>query len=138
MSPPLQGDAITEASIRQLVDQVRQACSCSKPLATMGVDLPMAWYPEVDANVVLMDEELQLSELAAEVQKMLDAKNESRSETLENVAIPPGNHSSQDHSGQAGPISNVNNWTLGMSPWKLSIGVFAALSVAGMVFWIRT
>ena len=38
MSPPLVGDEIDGDHIHTLVTQIRQACSCSLPLATMGVD----------------------------------------------------------------------------------------------------
>lgn len=74
MTPPLQADAITADNINQLVYQIRQACSCSKPLPTMGVDLPLAWTDAVDSSVVLMDQELELSQLQSEVENMLAAK----------------------------------------------------------------
>jgi hypothetical protein len=74
MAPPLVGDEIDEEHIEQLVTMVRQACSCSMPLATMGVDLPLVWPDSVDSTVILMDQELELSELDAEVRNMLASK----------------------------------------------------------------
>jgi hypothetical protein len=74
MSPPLVGDEINAESIATLVTMIRQACSCSKPLATMGVDVPLVWSDAIDSTVVLMDDELELSELDTEVQNMLAAK----------------------------------------------------------------
>jgi hypothetical protein len=74
MTPPLQGDAITADNINQLVFQIRQACSCSQPLPTMGVDLPLTWSDAIDSSVVLMDQELDLSQLESEVENMLAAK----------------------------------------------------------------
>jgi hypothetical protein len=140
MSPPLQGDAITEESINQLVYQLRQACSCSKPLATMGVDLPLAWPDKVDATVVLMDEELELSELAAKVQKMFDAKTESHSASLELVVIPPGDDLRDEGSDDIEPAGEDDDHSATLSlpgAWLVGIVLVAALSITGTILWIR-
>ncbi len=91
MSPPLVGDQINETHIGNLVTQIRQACSCSLPLQTMGVDLPLSWSETVDSSVLLMDEEIDLAELGEEVQNMLSAKA-ARAEIGEPVllSIPAG------------------------------------------------
>ena len=94
MSPPLLGDEITRDNINNLVTQIRQACSCSKPLSTMGVDIPLVWSDSIDSSVVLMDDEIKLSELEAEVQSMLAAKSAADSLTdATEIAIPPGKQS---------------------------------------------
>ncbi len=74
MSPPLVGDEINSENIHGLVTRIRQACSCSMPLPTIGVDIPLVWSDAVDSTVILMDQELDLSQLDVEVQNMLAAK----------------------------------------------------------------
>ncbi len=44
----------------------------------MGVDIPLVWSDAIDSTVILMDQELDLSELDAEVQNMLAQKSEQR------------------------------------------------------------
>ena len=91
MSPPLIGDEITADNIHTLITQIRQACSCSKPLSTMGVDLPLVWSDANDLNIILMDAEIDLSDLDSEVQNMLDAKaNAAAVSETDEVPIPPG------------------------------------------------
>ena len=93
MSPPLLGDAINADNIGALVTQIRQACSCSKPLQTMGVDVPLVWSDEVDSTVILMDAELDLSQLDTEVRNMMAAKATAATVTEPTILpIPTGSH----------------------------------------------
>lgn len=95
MSPPLTGDQIDADNVDNLVTQIRQACSCSQPLPTMGVDVPLLWSGDIDSSVVLMDQELDLSELETEVQNMLAAKTLADANGEPSVIpIPPGRRSS--------------------------------------------
>ncbi len=50
MSPPLVGDQIDATNIDKLVTRIRQACSCSSPLPTMGVDIPLIWSDAIDST----------------------------------------------------------------------------------------
>jgi hypothetical protein len=54
MNPPLIGEEITPAGLNGLIEQVLMDCSCSKPLPSMGVDLPMVWTAELDEQVVAL------------------------------------------------------------------------------------
>ncbi len=100
MSPPLAGDEITAQNIEKLVAQIRQTCSCSKPLPTMGVDIPLLWPDEIDQAVVLLDQELSLSELDAEVQNMMAAKATGKTKSdAATIAIPPGRQAEAPHAG---------------------------------------
>jgi hypothetical protein len=49
MGPPLTGAEITGEAIGTLLKELTQDCTCSKPLAAMGVDLPMHWNSRFDA-----------------------------------------------------------------------------------------
>ena len=59
MEPPLFGEQITRDEVDNLIEQLCAACSCSKPLPMLGVDLPLVWTPELDSTLVLMDAELE-------------------------------------------------------------------------------
>ncbi len=97
MTPPLVGEEISADNVAQLVHTIRQACSCSKPLPTMGVDLPLIWSGDVDSTVVLMDQEIDLQDLDAEVQNMLALKaNDSAAGPPVAVPIPSGQTSVAD------------------------------------------
>lgn len=96
MGPPLKGDEINPANVQTLVTEIRQACSCSKPLPTMGVDVPLIWSEQVDSSVVLMDQELDLNNLETEVETMLALKAAvEKSGEPKLLSIPPGNESAE-------------------------------------------
>ena len=65
MSPPLAGAEIQAEPIGSLIRQLRQACSCSKPLPSLGVDLPLVWNEQWDARVIPISEETDEIELAS-------------------------------------------------------------------------
>jgi len=52
MGPPLEGDAITEGALDQLLARLVEVCSCLRPPSMMGVDLPMTWEPAIEQAVV--------------------------------------------------------------------------------------
>jgi hypothetical protein len=54
MSPPLEGEDISKAAIDELIEQVALDCSCSKPVHTLGVDIPLAWNDQSNAEVVYL------------------------------------------------------------------------------------
>jgi len=56
MAPPLQGAEITQPHVTELIKQLEEACSCSKPLTSMGVDIPLIWDERLDATVVRISE----------------------------------------------------------------------------------
>ncbi len=56
MSPPLQGMEISQKQLNQLVDQIYQDCNCSKPLTSLGVDVPLVWNEELAKSFVPVSE----------------------------------------------------------------------------------
>lgn len=52
LAPPLQGAEITEEAVDALLSQLVEICSCLRPPAMMGVDIPMTWEEELDEKVV--------------------------------------------------------------------------------------
>jgi len=52
MSPPLLGPEITRKRINELIDQIYQDCNCSKPLPSIGVDLPLVWNEDLAKTFV--------------------------------------------------------------------------------------
>jgi len=124
MAPPLVGDEINSENVHNLVTQIRRACSCSKPLATMGVDVPLVWSDAIDSTVILMDDEIALSELDTEVQNMLAAK--ATSQVIGDPAvipIPPGQPATTQH-----PVASVT--TNRVTPVTFVIGMLLAIVFA--------
>jgi hypothetical protein len=52
MNPPLVGEEITPDAVDELVKQVLAECACSKPLPSIGVDLPLVWPAVLDEAVI--------------------------------------------------------------------------------------
>lgn len=139
MSPPLIDEQINAESIHTLVSTIRQACSCSRPLATMGVDMPLVWSDVVDASVILMDDDIELSELDAEVQNMLAAKaGDGQSEQPTMIPIPAGQ---PPESPAAVATSNEQVATVAVATSDptatLAVGFCAVAIVAFAVLLIR-
>jgi hypothetical protein len=64
--PPLEGDAITEARLNEQLEQLIEACTCMRPPASMGVDIPMIWTQALDDTVVRLQTEEDVSAVPAE------------------------------------------------------------------------
>ena len=145
MTPPLAGDQISTENVMQLVTTILQACSCSKPLPTMGVDLPLIWNDSVDASVVLMDSEIDLKQLDEEVQKMLAAKAiDENAEPIE-VSIATGKSPEQeevepasDTTAQA--VSAAHDETsdnAALVNMKILTGLLAVVMIAVVIFQLQ-
>jgi len=52
MSPPLEGEEITEVALDGLIETLRAECTCLRPPARLGVDIPMTWNASLDEIVV--------------------------------------------------------------------------------------
>lgn len=65
MAPPLVGNDITEGRIDELIGQLIQQCACSKPLPTMGVDLPLVWNNELDKTLVAISDAVDAAQTGA-------------------------------------------------------------------------
>jgi hypothetical protein len=143
MSPPLVGEQINAESIDTLVTTIRQACSCSKPLATMGVDMPLVWSDAIDSTVILMDDELELSELDAEVQNMLAGKaTDDGSDEPTVIPIPAGQQTASqltvavpntDHVATVAVANNDRAATL-----AAGLGVFMMLALVVLLIRRRS
>lgn len=87
LEPPLFGEQINPQEIDHLIEQLCTACSCSKPLPMMGVDLPLVWTPELDSTVVLMDAELEDEDM---LDSTGDSPADSTATSLETIELPAG------------------------------------------------
>lgn len=135
MTPPLTADQIDSENIHALLSQILQACSCSKPLQTMGVDLPLIWSDTIDSTVVLMDEELELSELDTEVQNMLAAKATAAVATQPTIIPIPAGQPDSLHS--VSPTTTAGrNATFGPVALTLTALALVALPLVarGLIF----
>ncbi len=56
MGPPLVGAEITTEALDELFLPLDEACSCNKPLPTMGVDMPLVWNAKLTDAVVPLRE----------------------------------------------------------------------------------
>ena len=52
LNPPLRGKQITSDRLNQMIDLLTKTCSSSKPIPTMGPDIPMTWHEELDKAIV--------------------------------------------------------------------------------------
>ncbi len=52
LTPPLTGSELASGELDGLLDQLTEHCSCTRPLESMGVDIPLAWNNALDARVV--------------------------------------------------------------------------------------
>jgi hypothetical protein len=133
MTPPLMGNEINAENVTALVTQIRQACSCSKPLPTMGVDLPLVWSDAIDSSVVLMDQEIDLSELEVEVENMLAAKaitNVSGDPTV--VPIPAGSTLAST------PVASLTTGQSGrFTTTAVSLALFCVIGLAFVFLFFR-
>jgi len=74
MVPPLEGGAITEANLDQMIDGLMQPCTCMRRPESLGVDIPLNWESRFDDMFVSLDgpeDTVQLAEQAR--QEELDA-----------------------------------------------------------------
>lgn len=51
MAPPLLGEDITEQNLNELLGGLAAACTCLQQSMTLGLDIPMAWEPALDAKI---------------------------------------------------------------------------------------
>jgi hypothetical protein len=125
MYPPLSGEEITESALNDLIEQARAACSCSKPLPSMGVDLPMRWPATLDSAVVALNPGAAALQPAAAGVTLTGALP---------VAKPVWS------SAEATPIASESTsvvvpyeWPVSVSPRKVILLVLGALCVAVLV-----
>lgn len=128
MNPPLVGDEITPAALNGLLDDVLADCSCSKPLPSMGVDLPMAWAPELDDQVVALGTPVDVVEPDPITLTGLTATPAVSSTP---IPSPPPN----DDALMSPPVSSSTvNWST--FRWVLRILMLALIVVAGTSWWL--
>ena len=132
MQPPLVAEEITPENIDALLHTIRQACSCSKPLPTMGVDLPLVWTNDLDQSVVLMDEELE-----NESEADLDLAVASLGAFGGHGITPPSAGQEAEESSiqpeppiAAAPTRNTNPATTAGQPRLMTTTVFAVFGLA--------
>ena len=116
MTPPLIGNEISGERLGELIEQLVQECSCSKPLPSIGVDLLMVWHDELDASVVSMNPVAALSNSEKEAvdSDFQDAVLETRLDS--------------DATGRGPFMLTTTMWTLS----AISLAVFA---ISAAIFW---
>jgi len=62
MFPPLQAAEISFKKLDEVILQVDQDCSCSKPLPSMGVDIPLVWNEKLTAKFIPTSDPAEESE----------------------------------------------------------------------------
>ena len=112
MTPPLKGSEISVDRLDELIGQLTAACSCSKPLPTMGIDVPMAWHDQLDAEVVLMD----------------DPEDNTDDTVLENVL-------SSVSGGQDVREATIGSSLLATTMWSFGAITFAVFAISIAMFW---
>jgi len=106
--PPLEGEDVTEARLNGLIELVMEECTCLRPPASLGVDIPMTWDETLDDAVVL----LRTSDGAPDV---------AADPSLASAAVDPAN---------ARPVLARAVWTFG------ALVVVVSITAAALV-WRR-
>ena len=55
MLPPLEGDAITEENLNELIQNLMESCGCLRRPENLGIDIPMTWDSSLDQIYVALD-----------------------------------------------------------------------------------
>ncbi|MEZ6052195.1 MAG: hypothetical protein R3C02_12510 [Planctomycetaceae bacterium] len=130
MSPPLRGSAITQATMADLFEQAALDCSCSKPIHTLGVDLPLVWGDEEDSSIVYLRDPTEdvddstlasvLPSFAADTVDLLPSQD-VKAEELRPAPLQTSGSSSEAHDA----LTPINMTLLAMT---LALGVFALIT----------
>lgn len=65
MAPPLVGAELTKENLNALADRLNAPCTCLESPASLGIDLPLVWDPELD-TIAVPKAPLQYSETGYE------------------------------------------------------------------------
>ena len=142
MSPPMKDTEITAEALNKLIDQLALDCSCSKPLPSVGIDLPLQWNEGLDDNVVYIGDpaelpkEAELKELLTGLgrgtgkglQKTVEENSEATAEpsaAVETNGPPVGQATAAGGGG-----SLVRNMIL-----ALSVLVFVVIAISAAMWW---
>ncbi len=123
MAPPLVGEEITEGRINELINQLIQDCACSKPLPSMGVDLPLAWNDQLSDAVVALP---SLVENSQETQAVLP----SLATTVSTLKDSP----SADLTNTKQP-GNPTLLTIALG--TLAVSIFVVVGISVVMIWRR-
>jgi hypothetical protein len=121
MTPPLVGNEISGERLGELIEQLVQECSCSKPLPSIGVDLLMVWHDELDASVVTMNP-VAMNPVAA----LSNSEKEAVNSVLQDAVLETRLNS--DATGLGPFMLTTTMWTLS----AISLAVFA---ISAAIFW---
>lgn len=152
MAPPLVDAEITPERLGTLIDQLVQDCSCSKPLPSMGVDLPMLWNDELDETfVAISDPEADAEDGYVEL-ALPDLSEESENSITAAALAEPTSPSVGGETSEEGtspekpvPVTSTHNLynpaptsrdgsLLTMAAWTVGILVFVVAFVSAAIF----
>jgi hypothetical protein len=127
MNPPLLGEEITPDRVDELVKQVLAECACSKPLPSIGVDLPLLWPASLDEAVI----ELSTPD-AATIAAMNQATGPAR---LVPVKLPPSSNETPPADPEKRAAVNVSTGGDGSySAFGIAIGALGLILIVWTVF----
>ena len=118
LMPPLMGSAITKENIDELLEQVVLECSCSKPLPSIGIDIPLEWGEELDANWKPLRDQDDEAEPTSLVANESSSNTPMTSDALASEAsaskTPSVAATFETKSSLSGSVLNTVYWTLGV------------------------
>ncbi len=129
MAPPLVGEAITVQRLQEQIAQLDQDCSCSKPLPSLGVDVPLVWNDRLDAAVVPLASPLELVEQKPAVLALPSLGGTV--EASENAAVPVVSLTETEITGP--PPSR----SLLLTGLLLAVGAIVVVVAVGSVMMLR-
>jgi hypothetical protein len=127
MNPPLVGEEITPDHVDELVKQVLAECACSKPLPSIGVDLPLVWTALLDDAVI---------ELSTPDANTIAAMNRATGPArLVPVKLPPsGNATPPANPEKRADVNVVMGGEMSLTTFGIAIGALGLVMIVWTLF----
>ena len=122
---PLVGEEITAENLDKLLDQVVLACSCSKPLPSLGVDIPLVWNDALDASFIPISED----EESEQEEGLLAATEAVQGNDISLAGISPPAKCGVVDSSSSGSVRAMAAWAVGI------LAVMVVMGSVGILWW---